>query len=228
MLTKKKKLSKKEIREDKLVTSYYKTVQFLDEYKSKVLLYAGALVVVIVLVIIYMRYQEGNNVKANLALSRVLSLYDSGAYQEAIDGRPGTNIQGLKSIVDQYGSTEAGETAKIYLANSYNMLGKFEEAYEYYDDYSGSNDELKAAALAGVGGYYEAKNEPKEAADVFKKAASISNSNPLNADYLLKAGINYLETGDKKEAEVLFQKIKDDYKTSPSARNVDRYLALIK
>lgn len=227
MLTKKKKLSKKEIKEDKLVTTYFKTVKFVDQNKSKILIYAASLIVVIGLVVFYMWNKSGQNEKANVALSRVINLYDAGAYQEAIDGVSAQKVEGLKAIVDKYGSTENGEIAKIYLANCYNFLGKFDEAYKYYDDYSGSNKEFKAAAKAGEGSYYEAKKEYEDAADAFKDASSIQKNNPLNAEYLFKAGINYMDAGKKTEAAELFKKVKDEYKTSPYARNVERYLAVI-
>ncbi|MEJ2104941.1 MAG: hypothetical protein P8X47_10240 [Ignavibacteriaceae bacterium] len=45
MLQKKKKLSKKEIKQDKLVELYYNFENFFNEYKSKILTYAGIVVV---------------------------------------------------------------------------------------------------------------------------------------------------------------------------------------
>lgn len=226
MLTKRKHISKKEMKEDKLVTSYYQAVKFFDQYKSQLYIYAIVFVVVVAGVFWYMSHKAASNEKANLELSRVMGLYDSGAFQEAIDGRAGTNVIGLKKIVEEYGSTESGETAKIFLANSYNMMGKFDEAFKYYDDYSGSNDMFKAAALAGKASYYEAKNELEKAADSFRDAAHVSKENVNNADYLLNAGIDYLKSGSKEKAMEQFNKVKDDYKTSIAAREADQYLAL--
>lgn len=228
MLTKRKHISKKEIKEDKLVTSYYQAVKFFDQYKSQLYIYAIALVVVAAGVYWYLNHKSANNEKANVELSRVMGLYDSGAYQEAIDGRPGTNVIGLKKIVEEYGSTESGETAKIFLANSYNMLGKFDDAFKYYDDYSGGVDMYKAAALAGKASYYESKNELEKAADSFRDAARVSKENVNNADYLLNAGIDYYKTGAKEKAAEQFSKIKDEYKTSMAVREADQYLSLLK
>ncbi|MGE5683224.1 MAG: tetratricopeptide repeat protein [Bacillota bacterium] len=225
MLTKKKQISKKEIKEDKLVTSYYQTVQFLDKNKSKIYLYLGIFVAVVALVYFYIDHRSKSNETANTELARVMDLYNQGAYQEAIEGRKGTNIIGLKKIVDEYGSSENGESAKIFLANSYNFLGKFDEAMKYYDDYSGSIDEYKAAALAGKASCYEAKNEFEKAAAAFKDAAHVSKSNVQNGDYLLNAGIDYLKANMKEKALEQFNLIKDEYKTSPAMREIDRYLA---
>ncbi|HEX2962203.1 MAG: tetratricopeptide repeat protein [Bacteroidota bacterium] len=228
MLTKRKHISKKEIKEDRLVTSYYQAVKFFDQYKSQVYIYAIALVVVVAGVYWYLSNKAANNEKANVELSRVMGLYDSGAYQEAIDGRAGTNVIGLKKIVEEYGSTENGETAKIFLANSYNMLGKFDEAFKYYDDYSGSIDMFKATALAGKGSFYEAKNQLEKAADSFRDAAHVSKENVNNADYLLSSGIDYYKAGSKDKAMEQFNKIKDEYKTSMALREAEQYLALDK
>ena len=54
MLTKQKKLSRKEIKEDKLVEFYYKSQSFFEENKNKVFTYLGALVVVAFAVVMYM------------------------------------------------------------------------------------------------------------------------------------------------------------------------------
>ncbi|MEO8398843.1 MAG: tetratricopeptide repeat protein, partial [Ignavibacteriaceae bacterium] len=225
MLTKKKKLSKKEIKEDKLVVSYYKARGYFEENKNRVLLYVGSLLVLIAVVFFYIQNKKQNNQEASAQLSRVMDLYDKGSYLEAIEGRAGTNIKGLKYIVNEYGSTENGETAKIYMANSYFMLGKTDEAFKYYKDYGGDNDIFKASALAGQAGYQASQNKFEEAADLYKKASRISEEDVLNPEYMLKAGINYIKAGKEEVAKELLEKIKKDYTTSSAFREVDKYLA---
>lgn len=227
MLAKKKKLSKKEIKQDRLVELYYKSQSYFEENKNRILLYAGIAVVAVLAVFYYLNHKAEQNDKAGLELSRVMSLYDSGAYLEAIEGRQGTDIIGLKQIVDIYGSTENGETAKIYLANSYALLGQTEDAYNFYKDYSGSINMYKAASYAGQASYHAIKNEYQKAADLYYRAAQVDANNIQRADYLLQAGINYLASGDQQEAKDLFQTIKDDFKGSAAFNSVDRYLAQI-
>jgi tetratricopeptide (TPR) repeat protein len=227
MLTKKKKLSRKEIKEDKLVSSYYKVLSYFEANKSRLMLYGGILVVIALAVIYYVNHKKEVNQDAGLALSRVVDLYDRGSYLEAIEGRAGTNIDGLKKIVEEYSGTTNGEIAKIYLANSYNMLGKFEDAFNYYKSYSGDIPMLKAASLSGQAGYYAYKNDFEKAADLYNDAAHVSKYNVDNPDYLLKSAINYISAGENQKAKELLQTIKNDYKTSSASREVERYLALI-
>lgn len=227
MITKKKKLSKKEIKEDKLVSFMFRIEHFYEKYKSKLMLYGGILVVAIAAAYFYINKQDELNNRASLELSRVMNIFDSGSYLEAIEGRQGTNIIGLKRIVEEYGSTENGETAKIYLANAYSYLGNYEKAFKYYEEYSGRIDIYKASALAGMAGYYAAKNKYEKAADLYKNAANIVEINAQNPDYLLNSALNYYNAGDKDEARILFEKIKEDYSTSNARRDVDKYLALV-
>jgi tetratricopeptide (TPR) repeat protein len=227
MLTKRKKLSKKEIKEDKLVETYYKAYGFVEENKSKIAMYAGVLVLVIVAVYFYVQNRNSNNEEAGLQLSRVMSLYDAGSYLEAIEGRTGTQIKGLKKIVEEYGSTENGEIAKVYLANSYSFLGKQEEALKYYKDYSGGNDLFEAAALAGEAGYYAYKNEFEKAADTYLKASKVSEEDILNPEYMLSAAKNYMKAGNNEQAKELLENIRDNYNTSSAFREVDKYLPIL-
>lgn len=226
MLTKRKKLSKKEIKEDKLVTVYYKAYGFFEENKKNVLIGAGVLLAVVAAIYFYVSQKDKTNEQAANELARVMTSYDAGSFLEAIEGKQGTNVIGLKKIVEEYGSTENGETAKIYLASSYTMLGKLEEAYKYYEDYSGSIDVLKAASLAGQASYLEYKKDYEKALDNYLQASKISPTNPSNSDYLLRAGINYLNLGKKDEAKEILESIMENYKTSPAAREVNKYLAL--
>ena len=153
MLQKKKKLSKKEIKEDKLINFYKSSVDFFEKYQSKIFIYAGVVVVVAAAIYFYLNQKNVNDEKAGLELSRIMTLYDKGSYLEAIEGIQGTNIIGLKNLVMEYGGTENGETAKIYLANCYSFLSNYEEAFKYYEDYNGSIDYFEAASLAGQAGY---------------------------------------------------------------------------
>lgn len=227
MLTKQKKLSKKEMKEDKLLNLSAQTVDFVNENKQKIVIWAVSLVVVVIVVLLYVRNVNDNNASAGVALSRVMNLYDNSQYQQAIDGVPAQNIKGLKSIVDEFGSTENGEIAKIYLANAYFMTGKLEEAYNSYNDYGGDIEFFEAASIAGQAGYFASKEEYEKAADLYRQASRISEENILNPEYMLKASINYIKAGDKEEAKNLLDIIKKDYTASPAYREADKYLAQV-
>ena len=99
MLEKRKKISKKQIKEDKLVTSYYQAISFFQDYQAKILIGAGIVAVIIVAVILWNNQRSSNNLKAAELLSKVIPLYDSGSYKDAVEGQKVANITGLKEIV---------------------------------------------------------------------------------------------------------------------------------
>jgi len=227
VLEKRKKISKKQIKEDKLVTSYYQAISFFQDYQAKILIGAGIVAVIIVAVILWNNQRSSNNLKAAELLSKVIPLYDAGSYKDAVEGQKVANITGLKEIVEKYGNSEQGEVAKIYLANSYSLLGNDEAAYKIFDDYSGSIPEFKSAALAGKAAYMETKKNYEKASDLYKDASKVTKSNPSNPEYLLKAGIDLINIGKKDEAKKLFETIKKEYKTSPVVNELDRYMVQV-
>ncbi|NLH62541.1 MAG: tetratricopeptide repeat protein [Ignavibacteriales bacterium] len=225
MLGQKKKFSRKEIKEDKLVGFYYQAMEFVENQKRNLLIGAGVIVLVIFAWFLYSEGRASDNEKANIELAKILPLYEQGAYLEAIEGRAGTPVIGLKKLVDEYGSSHNGEIAKIYLANSYFFLGKTDEALKYYEDFGGSSEVFQATAFAGIASCYEAKNNYEEAANYFQKAASVSKENVLNPQYLIFASANLIELNKKEEAKDILKKLKKDYVGSPYLRDVDKYLA---
>lgn len=221
------KFKTKESKRDASIELYYKVQDWFQENKKFVFGGAAALVIIIAAVFFYNMNQKENNEKAATALTAILTQFESGAYQQAIDGDPAKKLMGLKKIVEEYSGTENGEAAKIYLANSCAYLGKLEDAFKYYDDYSGGNPIFKAAAEVGKAGYYENKKEYEKAIDGYEKAASYSKENPMNVRYLLNAAIACLEIDKKDKAKDILTSLKADYPTSPMISEVDRYLSIV-
>lgn len=227
MLTKRKKLSRKEIKEDGLITFYYKLVGLYGTYKQYFLIGGVAVIVIAALSFFYMQQKNKNNERANVELSRVLPAFDSGMYLESIEGNAQSKVMGLKKIVAEYGSSANGEIAKVYLAHAYFYLGKVDEALKNYEDYGGDNDLFKAAAFAGEAACYESKNDLEKSAELYRKASSVSEENALNPQYLLASGINLLNLKKTTEAKEIFERIKKDFPTTTSGREVERYLAQV-
>ncbi|MCF6270434.1 MAG: tetratricopeptide repeat protein [Melioribacteraceae bacterium] len=227
MLAKKRKLSKKEIKEDKLVTTFYEAKEFYEEKQTTIFSVIGIVVAIVIGVVLYTSKVDESNLSASVELSRVLSTYDAGLYLQAIEGKAGTQEIGLARIVDEYGGSEQGELARIYLANAYYYTEQYDKAMEEYANFSGNHNLLVASALAGKAGCYETKKDYESAAKYFSKAANVSEYVPSNPNYLLNAGINYLKIKNSNEAKNVLNKVKKEYGTSLSAREVDKYLALI-
>ena len=225
MLKARKKITHKEIKQDKLVTGYFQTKDWLskEENKKKIYISVGILAVVIIAFFLYTTNRKAKSDEAETKLSNVISLYEAGKYQEAIKGDPASNITGLNDIVNNYGSTESGKTAKFYMANCYYNLKDYDNALRLFEDYNGSNDIIKASCLSGVGAVYEAKGDLKKAAEYFEKASKINKNIIINQENLFYAIRAYAESGDKENAKRLYSTLKNDYPKSRYITEIKRY-----
>jgi tetratricopeptide (TPR) repeat protein len=224
MLKPKKKLTKKELKQDTLVTTYAQVTSFYDTHKKQINIGITALVVVIIATMIFLKNRAENNDLATTQLSAIHQYYDNGQYQLAIDGAPDRNLVGLKAIVDKYGSSPAGDLARFYLADAYYQLGKYSEALEAFKDCSPSTNVLKASRYAGIAACYEALNDYKNAARAFEDAAGKEDTDNAIAEQLSSAAHNYALAGEKSNALDLFKRIKKNYPTTTAGRDADRFI----
>lgn len=225
MLKPKKKITKREIKEDKLVTTYFEATTWYSENKKLISSVLTGVVVVAIAVIVISNNIRANNESATTELGKVMSYYDQGRFEQAISGDPQNNIRGLQAIVDDYGSTESGERAKFLLANSYYVTQQYDKALQYYLDADVSDNLLASSVLAGAAACFEAKGDHEAAASSFEKAAYKAKIDDVIAENLLHAATNYSAAGKKEKALELLRKIKKEYSATSYARDVDLYIA---
>jgi TolA-binding protein len=224
MLRSKKKISKRELKEDKLVTWYVNVTTWYEKHKKNISIAITVLVLAIVATVVFIKNRSDNNERAMAQLGDVYALFDSGQYQAAIDGIPERNIPGLKSIVENYGSSPSGELARFYLANAYYQMGRYDEALRQFEDFTASDEMLTVSRYAAMAGCFEAKGAFKEAAENFEKAATKYAKDVNAAENLNNAARNFGLVGDKEKAIELYKRLKKNYPTSVYAREADRFI----
>lgn len=225
MLKAQKKLSKKEMKEDRLVTSYFQATSWYEQNKKLVSSVATGLILVVVVAVVVFNNIRSNNEKATSELGKVMRLYDEGRFDLAINGNPQENVRGLQAVVEDYGSTKAGELATFYLANAYYAQGNYDKALEYFQEVDVEDPMLASSALAGAAASYEAKADHVNAADYFERAAYKDPRGVLAAEHMMQAAQNYNKAGKKEKAVDLYKRLKREYPTSTHVREIDRYIA---
>ncbi|MEX2191501.1 MAG: tetratricopeptide repeat protein [Bacteroidota bacterium] len=227
MLKPKKKITKREMKQDKLVTTYFEAQSWFESNRKRVSSLFFSLLVVGIAIWFYYNNRSTQNLAATADLGRIIRYYDAGNFQIAVYGSPQENMRGLQQIVDEYGGTESGEFATFYLANAYFAIGDYDKALQYYEDADLSDDGLKAAVKAGIASCHEVKGNHAEAADYFEQAAQMDSRKLHTAERLFHAGNNYLLAGNKEKADEALKKLKANFPTSPYAREADRLLVRI-
>lgn len=221
---KKTTFQQKKIQQDNKLFHYYLVISDFIE-KNKKYVYSILLVVLLALVvfIFYTRKQSADNEEAATELMKVREWYLRGAYDQAIYGDSLGMSRGLLFLVDNYGSTSSGQTAKVLLGNSFMAMRDYDNAEKYYSDYSGNIEYLKAAAYAGLGSVYEAKGLYLKAADEFEKAYKV-NKELLNADeYLYNAIRNLFLAKEYEKTNKLIEEFKSEYTKSKYLGQLERY-----
>ncbi len=227
MPQKKKKITKKEMKEDKLVTYFFETKEIFEKYQKQILIGTATLIVIIVAAVLMHNKSVENEHKASVELSAIVSNYAMFDYQKALEGDSLQAKPGLIKIVEEYGSTIPGEISKLLAGNSYYALSKIDLARKYYEDYSGSLSLFDAASIAGQSACFEAKKDFEQAGNFYQLAEKSDRFNPLNAEYLVRAAADYIELGKYDLAKELLNKVQKDYSKYKAAREVERLRGLI-
>lgn len=132
---------------------------------------------------------------------------------------------GFIEIVDNYGSTQAGNLANYYLGVAFLHLGQFEACIDALQDFSTDDEILMSMALGASADAYMELQDLNKAASYYKKAAGASGDEFSTPMYLMKAGKTFELLGAYDEAIEAYTEIKKDYRKSPEAAAVDKFIA---
>ncbi len=220
MLKPKKKLTRKKIKEDKLLTSVNKALDFFNKNSKIISMILFGLVVFVLLGYFIMKGKKEANIAASGRLIFAIDKYNAVRYDDA--------IVVLLNIIQQFEGTENAGIACYYLANSYYYKENIAEAKKYFtiylEDYS-DNQMFESTALAGIASCYAQEGDKSMAAEFYEKAAKKNPDMFAAADYLFSAAQNFISIDQKEPAKKLLQKIVSDYERSSKATEAKILLA---
>ncbi len=193
------------------------------------------LLIILALVLGYLGYnkyiQEPKEKEAADELAYPKSFFDQAQngvasvdslYNLALNGADGK--YGLLDIIDNYGSTSAGNLAKYMAGISYLNMNDYQNAISQLGDFSTDDEILGALAKGNIGDAFSEINQPEEALEYYIKAANFKSNDFTTPMYLLKAGNTAMNLGSYKKAEELFLKIKEEYFNSDEGKKIDIYI----
>jgi tetratricopeptide (TPR) repeat protein len=204
-----------------------KTEQFVEK-NQKILMYVVMGIILVVLV--YFGYQRfyvspmEENAQEQIFMAQ--KYFEMDSLNRALYGDG--NALGFLDIIDDYGSTRAGNLAKYYAGIAYLKMGNYEEAIEFLKDHDPVDQMVGPMALGGIGDAYMELNEPEKAVDYYLDAADVSVNDFTTPMYLYRAGIVYEMLGDYDEAYDAYERIFKEFNRSPEGRSIERDLAKVK
>ncbi len=209
MLKPRQRITKKKLKEDKLVTFYFQASQWFEENSKYVYGGLAALVIIAAAGWFYISSSGEAQKMASVEFLRASRAFDEGRIQSAM-----TQFQ---DVVNNYGQSDYGVLSRFFLAKCHYLQNDYEKALEQYqaflDKYSGI-DHFKVSALGGVAASQEQLGQHESAANTFIKAANEYPESFYASQYLLRAARNYEIAEQKDKAVALYEQIIDDYPDS--------------
>lgn len=217
-----KRITKKQMKEDRLVSSVFKTSEYIQKNPKPFIIGGTAVAVIFIAVILFLWNIDKNNNRAAGYLARAQISYDRGLMDDAVID--------LQTVVDNYHGTSSASSACFKLANIYFENGNYEEALRYFnimiDKYP--EDKLKlASAAAGAAACHEQAGNRQEAGQYYQMAADFYPNAMWAPQNLLNAGKNYMAAGNLESAKTAFNKITSEYKDSREINTAKRFLSEI-
>ena len=195
-----------------------KTEAFFEKYKKAIIAAVVAVIAIIVCVILANNYYfEPRANEASTELAKSQELFGQQQYDKA--------LVGFQKVAADYSSTDAGNLAQLYIGICQANLGKWQEAVDALESYSGKGDQMISPAAEGaLGNAYANLNQLDKAVDHLKKAAKMADNNSLSPTFLIQAGEILESQGKKAEALELYKEVKEKYFNSMQYQSIDKYI----
>jgi tetratricopeptide (TPR) repeat protein len=209
-----------------------KTEKWFDENGKKVIIALVALLVIVAGGYAYKYLVVDKNEVA--AADLIVAAQDrfSGEtpdYELALNGDE--SGAGFLQVIEQYGSTEAGNIANHYAGICYLRLGDLENAEKYLSMYKAVKElpgEIVNAQNLGLRGDIAVEKGEYEAAVALYKKAVAASANIYTAPlYLYKQVLAYAALGNKAEATKCLETLQADYASSTEAREAEKVVATL-
>lgn len=163
--------------------------------------------------------KSDSNAKAEKEIYSAQFLFEEGDFEQALEG--------FEAVIDEYGSTNAGNLAKAYAGLCQKNLGNDQEAVALLKAYSGSDNVIAPAILCALGDCYVNMDNNTEAAKTFEKAAKAADNAEFSPLYLKKAGLAYEAAGDNASALKVYQSIRDNWFETSIGQSIDKYIVRV-
>ena len=167
-------------------------------------------------------YVDPINEEAQQELFKSVSYFEADSFNLALNGVNGE--YGLLDIIDDYGSTEAGNLANYYAGVCFLKTGDNESAIDYLSDFSSDDEVVSSVAYGSMGDAYMNTGEFDNAINYWTKAAFNSKNDFTTPIYLKRAAMALEEDGNLDRALEYYTIIQKEYSNSDEARDIDKFI----
>lgn len=200
---------------------------FMEKNQSKLV---GGLAILVLLVGGFFAYKQliqgPKQIEAAGSMAKAQAYFAQDSFALALQSSNGDYL-GFLDVIDEYGSTNAGNTANYYAGISYLHLGEYDAALSFLKDYSSDGDVLPIMKNGALGDCYSELGQMDQAISHYSKAISAGENDLLESYYLKKLGLLQEKQGNFSASMEAFKRIKKDYPTSTDGRDIEKFIARV-
>ena len=201
-----------------------KTEQFIENNQKNLLRIVTVVVGLIALVFgVQNLYLKPLEKEANIEMYMAEIYFQKDSFNLALEGDG--QYLGFLDIADEYGLTNAGDLANYYAGICYLNMSDYDNAIEYLSQYSSDDIILSSLALGCIGDAYVELGDLDEGLDYYEDAVNNSDNKFTKPKYMLKAAMIHEHNGDYDKAIDLYKELQLNFKSSPEAAGIERYIS---
>jgi len=201
-----------------------KTEQFLEKHLNLVFYVIGGIIVVILGVLGVQKYVIApKNVDAQQQMYAAQNYFSVDSFNLALNG-DGVSL-GFLDIIDDFGSTKAGNLSHYYAGISFLHLGEYEQAIKQLKKFDSDDMLLAPLASAAIGDAWVELGKYEKAISAYKEALSINNNEFTTPSIKTKLAFVYEAKGDVKAALETLEAIKSEFPASTEIATVEKNIA---
>jgi len=223
MLKARKRITKRQIKEDKFVTFYFKAMDFVKQHSNKVTIGLIAVAGIILLTFFITQSKKTAELNASEQLAKANTEIARGEVQQTIDI--------LLNMSENYSGTKSASKGVYLLAYTYFQKGEYENAMTYFnkylDDYA-DDPILGSAAYSGIAACYEQQGKFLEAARSYEKGANKFADHYNAPQQFMDAGRCYKLDNRVADARKCYEIVIEKYPDSGFKADAELFLAELK
>lgn len=224
-----KKAEEKDILEEIVLSDkpHDQLLSFFERYKKFMIIGAGLFFGGILIGWGYKTFiQKPKEKTAQVQMIRAQQYFEMDSFRLALNGDG--SFPGFKTIVDQYGSTPAGNGAKLYAGISALQLGEYQASIDFLSKFSTSDVVLNARKFGCTADAYAELGKMEEAAANYQKAVDAAPLNSLTAPtYMFRLAKALEATNKKAEAVKIYESLYETFPESFEGNSAQKEMARV-
>lgn len=207
-----------------------RTEAWIQKNQTALFSVLGAIALLVIGYFVYQEFIQGpKEAEAMNEMAFAQEVWEEALTAQAKDSlynislKGGAGKYGFLDIIDNYGSTKAGNLSRYYAGMAYLNLNQYKEAIEQLDKFKSKDEMLGPIAKGAIGDAFANLGQHDDALKYYEDAATMRSNEFTTPRFLLKAGVAAMTLNKADKALKHFETISSEYPNSQEAARAEIY-----